>query len=102
MYMHAYAVSLGHYSMLYQISDHLWYDGLPFSGIVPWPDITFTILQSEISASALEAIVYKTPADMLDTKRRLLARHVDDVSWTSNTSTVFENILITAVHSCLV
>jgi hypothetical protein len=70
-------------------------------GIVPWPELVTAIEQSMVTVDTLNAVLNSTPDHVLELKRQLIARHADDLSWTSETSRVFSNILLTAQRTCM-
>jgi hypothetical protein len=84
-----------------QISDRVWYEGLPFMGIVPWPELVVSIEQSKVTVDTLNAVLDNTRDYALKLRRQLIARHADDLSCTSETSRVFSNIMFTAQRTCM-
>jgi hypothetical protein len=70
-------------------------------GIVPWPELAFSIQEARVTSETLNAIFTSTPDHALELKRQLIAQHADDLSWTSKASRVFSNILLTAQRTCM-
>jgi hypothetical protein len=70
-------------------------------GIVPWPELVVSIEQSKVTVDTLDAVLNNTPDHALELKRQLIALYADDLSWTSKTSRVFSNILLTAQRTCM-
>ena len=82
-----------------QVSDLLWFKGLPFPGHVPWADLVF-VLPEDFEAADLRMIA-NAPADMKERKRRAGRAHLQDVSWTVPGSRVADNVVSEAARYCM-
>ena len=82
-----------------QVSDLLWFKGLPFPGRVPWADLVF-VLPEDFAAADLRMIA-NAPADMKERKRRAGRAHLQDVSWTVPGSRVADNVISEAARYCI-
>ena len=96
-------IAAGSLSVL--VSDQLWSVGLPFSCLVPWRKMAFTLRERpfqtlEGGAATLRALDgLSTP--VLARMQRVANRHRRDLIWNHNESRVAENLLITAALRCL-
>lgn len=82
-----------------QVSDHLWFKGLPFPGRVPWADLVF-VLPEDFAAADLRMIA-NAPLDLKERKRRAMRAHLQDVSWTVPGSRVADNVVSEAARYCM-
>ena len=75
--------------------------GLPFHSIVPWRDLCIFINDNEVSPILQLQRIFSIDEEKLKHKYLSILRYKDDVSWSSPTSRVIDNVLTESVRKCL-
>ena len=75
--------------------------GLPFHSIVPWRDLCIFIDTKNLMTIIPQIeLIFKKPEEKLKHKYLSISRYKDDVSWSSPTSRVVDNVLTESLRKC--